>query len=50
MKLPFDENLSPRLVDSLSDLYLESHVHECGLGSATEIHLDLFEKRRDEPS
>ncbi|HTC66241.1 MAG TPA: DUF5615 family PIN-like protein [Candidatus Acidoferrum sp.] len=36
MKLPFDENLSPRLVDSLSDLYLESHVHECGLGSATD--------------
>ncbi len=37
MKLLFDENLSPRLVDSLSDLYPDSsHVHECGLGSATD--------------
>jgi predicted nuclease of predicted toxin-antitoxin system len=37
VKLLFDENPSPRLVDSLSDLYPDSsHVHECGLGSATD--------------
>jgi predicted nuclease of predicted toxin-antitoxin system len=37
VKLPFDGNLSPRLADSLSDLYPDSsHVHECGLGSATD--------------
>jgi predicted nuclease of predicted toxin-antitoxin system len=37
VKLLFDENLSPRLADSLSDLYPDSsHVHECGLGSATD--------------
>jgi predicted nuclease of predicted toxin-antitoxin system len=37
VKLLFDENLSPRLVDSLSDLYPDSlHVHECGLGGAKD--------------
>jgi predicted nuclease of predicted toxin-antitoxin system len=37
VKLLFDESLSPRLVDSLSDLYPDSsHVHERGLGSATD--------------
>jgi predicted nuclease of predicted toxin-antitoxin system len=37
VKLLLDENLSPRLVASLSDLYpgLE-HVHECNLGRADD--------------
>jgi len=34
MKLLFDENLSPRLVTALSDLFPESaHVDRLGLGS-----------------
>jgi len=34
VKLLFDENLSPRLIEQLSDLYPGSaHVHQCGLGS-----------------
>jgi predicted nuclease of predicted toxin-antitoxin system len=34
VKLLLDENLSPRLIDQLSDLYPGSaHVHQCGLGS-----------------
>ena len=37
MKLLFDENLSPRLVDTLSDLYPQSaHVHQCQLGSSDD--------------
>ena len=37
MKLLFDENLSPRLVEALADVYPGSaHVHACGLGSATD--------------
>lgn len=38
MKLLFDENLSPRLAATLSDVYPDSaHVHECGLGSADDV-------------
>jgi predicted nuclease of predicted toxin-antitoxin system len=45
VKLLFDENLSPRLVDSLSDLYPDSsHVHECGLGSATDEAVGEYAK------
>ncbi len=34
MKLLFDENLSPRLVGALADIYPGSaHVQRCGLGS-----------------
>ncbi|PZC48895.1 MAG: putative nuclease, contains PIN domain, potential toxin-antitoxin system component [Chloroflexi bacterium] len=37
MKLLFDQNLSPRLVHSLSDLYPgSSHVREVGLASAVD--------------
>lgn len=37
MKLLFDENLSPRLIDALADLFPGSaHVHSAGLGSATD--------------
>lgn len=38
MKLLFDENLSPRLVQAVADLYPGSaHVHECGLASSSDI-------------
>jgi len=37
VKLLFDENISPRLVGTLSDIYPDSaHVHECALGSADD--------------
>lgn len=37
MKLLFDENLSPNLVDLLADVYPGSaHVHLCGLGSSDD--------------
>jgi predicted nuclease of predicted toxin-antitoxin system len=37
VKLLLDENLSPRLVDLLSDLYPESdHVHNLNLGGAND--------------
>mgnify|MGYP000548803948 CR=1 FL=1 len=37
MKLPLDENLSPRRVDALADLFPRSaHAHGAGLGSATD--------------
>jgi predicted nuclease of predicted toxin-antitoxin system len=37
VKLLLDENLSPRLVDTLSDLYPGSaHVHDLGLGAADD--------------
>jgi predicted nuclease of predicted toxin-antitoxin system len=37
VKLLLDENLSPRLIESLSDLYPGSeHVNNCGLGSAED--------------
>ena len=40
MKLLLDENLSPRLVGSLSDLYPESqHVHSLELGGADDSAL-----------
>jgi predicted nuclease of predicted toxin-antitoxin system len=37
MKLLFDENLSPKLVDRLADLFPDSaHVDRLGLGSASD--------------
>ena len=37
MKLLFDENLSPKLVATLADLFPDSnHVHRVGLGGATD--------------
>lgn len=45
MKLLFDENLSPRLVGLLADLYPGSlHVHQCGLGSADDIAIWEYAK------
>ncbi|MBL8526356.1 MAG: DUF5615 family PIN-like protein [Burkholderiales bacterium] len=38
MKLLFDENLSPRLIDVLRDEYPDSsHVHLVGLGSSDDV-------------
>jgi predicted nuclease of predicted toxin-antitoxin system len=40
VKLLFDENLSPRLALSLSDLYPASiHLRECGLRGASDIEV-----------
>jgi predicted nuclease of predicted toxin-antitoxin system len=40
VKLLLDENLSPRLVELLSDLYPGSaHVHSCGMASATDSEI-----------
>lgn len=40
MKLLLDENLSPRLVAALSDLYPESaHVHGVGLGASDDAEV-----------
>jgi predicted nuclease of predicted toxin-antitoxin system len=37
MKLLFDQNLSPRLVDRLTDLYPNTvHVQQVGLGKALD--------------
>jgi predicted nuclease of predicted toxin-antitoxin system len=45
LKLLFDENLSPRLVDSLSDLYPDSsHVHEWGLDGAADEAVGEYAK------
>jgi predicted nuclease of predicted toxin-antitoxin system len=48
VKLLFDENLSPRLVAALADVYPGSaHVHECGLGSADDIAIWQYAKDND---
>lgn len=45
MKLLLDENLSPRLVESLSDLYPGSeHVENIGLGGAGDIDVWSYAK------
>lgn len=45
MKLLLDENLSPYLVELLSDLYSGSaHVHSCGLGSADDAEIWEYAK------
>ncbi len=37
MKLLFDENLSPELVEALADIYRDSqHVHDRGLGASDD--------------
>lgn len=43
MKLLFDENLSPRLVRLLADVYPESsHVHELGFGADSDTAIWSF--------
>ena len=45
MKLLLDENLSPRLIEQLSDLYPGSaHVQECGLGSTDDAAIWEYAK------
>jgi predicted nuclease of predicted toxin-antitoxin system len=45
VKLLFDENLSPQLIDVLSDLYPGSaHVHQCGLGSTDDAAIWEYAK------
>ena len=45
MKLLFDENLSPRLVGALADVYPGStHVHQCGLGSTDDTAIWQYAK------
>lgn len=45
MKLLFDKNLPPRLVEELSDLFPDAlHVSECGLGSAGDSSISDFAK------
>ena len=45
MKLLFDENLSPRLVDLLADVYPGSvQVHGCGLGKSSDDEIWEYAK------
>ncbi len=46
MKLLLDQNLSPTLAKSVSDLYPGSaHVHDCGLASADDSAVWDYAKR-----
>jgi predicted nuclease of predicted toxin-antitoxin system len=46
VKLLFDENLPPRLVQLLADVYPGSmHVHECGLGAADDSAIWEFAQK-----
>ena len=48
MKLLFDENLSPRLVHSISDLFPGSrHVEDCGLPSEPDEQVWHFAHAND---
>jgi predicted nuclease of predicted toxin-antitoxin system len=43
VKLLFDENLSPKLVRLLADLFPASvHVHDCGLGASDDGQIWQF--------
>jgi predicted nuclease of predicted toxin-antitoxin system len=43
VKLLFDENLSPKLVRHLADLFPDSaHVHDCGLGACDDGQIWQF--------
>jgi predicted nuclease of predicted toxin-antitoxin system len=45
VKLLFDENLSPRLVALVEDLFPESaHVHRCGLGRSDDAAIWEYAK------
>lgn len=45
MKLLFDENLPPRLAETLADVYPGSmHVHACGLGSSDDSTIWQYAK------
>ena len=48
MKLLFDQNLSPKLVKSLSDLFPNSnHVFPLGLGEAEDTEVWQYAKEND---
>jgi predicted nuclease of predicted toxin-antitoxin system len=48
VKLLFDENLSPSLVQRLADLFPESaHVHHLGLGQADDATISAFARDHD---
>jgi len=48
MKLLFDQNLSPRLIDRLADLYPGSdHVANLGLGRAQDEEVWLYARERE---
>ena len=48
MKLLFDQNLSPKLVESLNGLYSGSiHVQEVGLDKASDIEIWNYSKIHD---
>lgn len=48
MKLLFDQNLSPRLVTEVADLFPESaHVQDLGLARAADIPLWTFAREND---
>lgn len=48
MKLLFDENLSPKLVQRLASLFQESaHVHDCGLGASDDASIWEFAAARE---
>ncbi len=48
MKLLFDENLSPRLVAGLSDVFPEStHVRDVGLARATDAAIWRYARDHD---
>jgi predicted nuclease of predicted toxin-antitoxin system len=45
VKLLFDENLSPRLVDVLSDVYPQSlHLRDCNLRGASDVKIWQYAK------
>jgi predicted nuclease of predicted toxin-antitoxin system len=47
MRLLLDENLSPRLVRDLADLFPGSiHVHECGLGESADSQVWDFAREK----
>jgi len=48
VKLLFDENLSPRLIKALSDLYPGSaHVEDCSLISASDDQVWRFTSKNE---
>ncbi|KAM3095617.1 DUF5615 family PIN-like protein [Phormidesmis sp. 146-12] len=48
MKLLYDQNLSPRLVDRLADLYPDSkHVYEIGLDQSDDLILWTYAQQHD---
>lgn len=48
MKLLFDENLSPKLVEKISDLFPDSsHVDRVGLGKETDTAVWEYARKND---